>query len=98
MVNPGEPCGYCRIENKADAIKVHELVLLPQFQGKGIGSDLLGKIQKKAAKRKIPMILEVLKSSKAVGLYERLGFKAVGSNETHLEMSWSPNGSSSSKI
>jgi ribosomal protein S18 acetylase RimI-like enzyme len=81
-------CGYFRQENLADAIKIHEIVLLPSFQGKGIGTTILKRVQKQARRDHLPVQLQVLKSNQAAKLYERLGFKVTGATDTHKLMEW----------
>jgi ribosomal protein S18 acetylase RimI-like enzyme len=88
------PCGYFRQENLADAIKIHEIVLLPSFQGKGVGSTILKQVQARAQLKDLPVKLQVLKANNAVKLYERLGFKNTDSTDTHNLMEWRPEGPS----
>jgi len=86
----GKPCGYTKIEDLPGEIKAHEIVILPEFQGKGIGTALLQEAQNRAAERGVPVRLQVLRSNRAAELYARLGFKPVGENETHVMMEWRP--------
>ena len=86
----GEPCGYSRIEQLPEEIKAHELVMLPEYQGRGIGTAILGKLKSRAAREGIPAHLQVLKVNKAAELYEREGFREVGETDTHKEMEWRP--------
>jgi GNAT superfamily N-acetyltransferase len=85
-----EPCGYYRLEDRQTETKLHELVLLPKFQGKGIGSALLDEAKSQAAKRGVPLRLEVLKLSRAASLYERKGLVYTGETDTHKQMEWKP--------
>ncbi len=87
----GQPAGYTRVEETPEYIYGHELVLLPQYQSKGIGSSLLASWQENAKSKNIPLRLQVLKENKAKELYERVGFKETGQTDTHYEMEWSPN-------
>jgi ribosomal protein S18 acetylase RimI-like enzyme len=85
-----QPCGYFRQENLANATKIQEIVLLPSFQGKGIGSIILKQVQAQARLKSLPVQLQVLKANNAYKLYERLGFKNTGSTDTHNLMEWRP--------
>lgn len=85
-----QPCGYFSMEEHADFIELHELVLLPEFQGKGIGSKILNDAVELAKTKNLPARLQVLKENKAADLYRRLGFQTVGETETHLEMEYKP--------
>jgi len=86
----GMPCGYCsRIENE-NSITLNELVLLPEFQGQGIGSAILSETIEKAKTENKPASLQVLKENRAAELYQRTGFKIVGETETHYKMEFDP--------
>jgi ribosomal protein S18 acetylase RimI-like enzyme len=84
----GSPCGYARFEELPDHVRIHELVLSPEYQGRGIGSALLLGLQRQAEKGGTPVTLRVLKANRAAGLYERMGFATAGETETHKEMKW----------
>ncbi|MEK7185507.1 MAG: GNAT family N-acetyltransferase [Patescibacteria group bacterium] len=86
----GVACGYCCIEYKPDYIFASELVILPEFQGRGIGSEILNKLKQESEQKKIPIKLQVFKENQARHLYRRLGFKDVGSKGAHIEMELDP--------
>lgn len=82
-------CGYFCVDTNEDNYFVYELVISPEFQGKGIGSLLLRNLQNKASANNMFIDLEVLyKNTRAKQLYERLGFIVTGSNKTHHQMRW----------
>ncbi|TSC54544.1 MAG: hypothetical protein LiPW30_10 [Parcubacteria group bacterium LiPW_30] len=84
------PAGYCSFIYYPDHIFASELVILPEFQGKGIGSKLLSDLIKESDEKVIPIKLQVLKQNKAQGLYRRLGYKDVEEEETHIKMEYVP--------
>ena len=84
----GELCGYFSMEETPDAIELHELVLLPKFQGKGIGGKLLSSTIEIAKLKNKPLHLEVLKENKAVELYRKLGFVETDETATHYKMTY----------
>lgn len=86
----GIDCGFISIERNQEYILIHEIVLLPEFQGKGIGSNLLKEIIQEASTKNIPIKLQVLKESQAQHLYRRLGFKDIGVTDTHYKMEFKP--------
>lgn len=90
ILSNGEPCGYFSMEETEEAIELHELVILPEFQGKGIGSKILKEVLEKAKTKNIPARLQVLKENKAADLYLRLGFKETGETDTHILMELNP--------
>jgi GNAT superfamily N-acetyltransferase len=86
----GEPCGYVCVEDRADDVHVRELVILPEFQGRGIGSALLGEAIARARGRGVPVRLGTFHRNRAAELYRRLGFQETGRTPTHILMEWRP--------
>jgi ribosomal protein S18 acetylase RimI-like enzyme len=84
----GEPCGYTSIEERDVAVIVRELVVLPAFQGRGVGSTILRNSIERARGRGIPVHLGVLHQNRAQELYRRLGFREIGRMATHFLMEW----------
>lgn len=85
-----DSAGYCSIERAPDYIFAHELVIKPEFQGKGIGSQLLKEIIAEANTRNVPIKLQVLKENKAQDLYKKFGFTQTGETDTHVLMEFGP--------
>lgn len=88
VLDDGLQVGYCSIERLPDRIAIHELVLLPAFQGKGIGSKILREVLEEAKARSVPVRLQVLKENQAQHLYRTLGFKDSGFDDTHIQMEY----------
>ncbi len=87
IVCDGEPCGYCCLLESEDAIDVMELAILPEWQGKGIGSDLLKTVIEKGKSLGVSSRLNVMKTNDgAKRLYERLGFEVFDMTATHFKM------------
>lgn len=84
----GNPCGFLSIEDRPDHISVSEIVIAPQFQGRGIGSRLFNKEMQRGREAKSPLRLQVLRENRALELYRKLGFKECGTTETHICMIW----------
>lgn len=62
--------------NAAKVINVHDLAVLPQFRGKGIGEALLATVEKKAKETNCCKVtLEVREDNRARNLYERMDFE-----------------------
>ena len=84
----GNPCGFLSAEDQPDHIYISEIVIAPQFQGRGIGSRLLSEEMQRGREAKSPLRLQVLRENRAIELYRRLGFKECGTTETHIRMVW----------
>ena len=72
--------------NRKDAIwHIVELQILPQFQGKGIGSSVLRNVvtDAKLEGKKVQIGCFTMNEG-AKSLYSKLGFKLVAETETHL--------------
>jgi ribosomal protein S18 acetylase RimI-like enzyme len=85
----GEPCGYASVEDRPSDIHLSELVLAPHYQGKGIGSSVLSALIEHARARLVPLHLRTHLLNRAASLYRRVGFRQVGTTETHLLFEWS---------
>lgn len=84
----GNPCGFLSVEDHPDHIYISEIVIAPQFQGRGIGSRLLNEERQRGREAESPLRLQVLRENRAIELYRRLGFKEYGTTETHIRMVW----------
>ena len=67
-----------------DSVKVNQLFLLPEHQGKGIGRECMLLIMEEARRLALPVRLRILKvNPRALAFYERLGFVRTGETDTH---------------
>ena len=65
-------------EDQPDYIFIRELLLLPQFQNRGIGTLILQQVIADGNKQQKPVRLKVVKANRAIELYKRLGFRNDG--------------------
>lgn len=67
-------------------LNIHDLAVLPDFRGRGIGRSLLGEVEKRARQRDCcKLTLEVRTDNDlARRLYERCGFEASGGTDVHM--------------
>ena len=82
------PCGYASVEENDEHIFVRELVILPEFQGRGIGTQFLEQVFEDARVRQLPVQLQALHENYALNLYRRLGFQEYGKTSIHILMRW----------
>ncbi len=85
----GVPCGYTRIEDRSDDIHIRELAISPEFQGLGIGTQILHDVIERAKVRHVPISLKTQRVNRAAYLYRKLGFREVERTETHILLEWS---------
>jgi len=88
----GTPCGYACVEQREGDIHVRELVIDPEFQGRGVGTRILQELFEDARARKVPVRLGTHRLNRAAGLYRRLGFREYERTDTHILMEWPGDG------
>ena len=83
-----QPIGRIVVDRGEVAITLVDIALLAERRNAGTGTALVRGLQTEAAAAGKPVRLQVLKSSRAVRLYERLGFSIIGDSGIHLAMEW----------
>jgi ribosomal protein S18 acetylase RimI-like enzyme len=84
------PIGRIVVDRSESAIHLVDIALIAERRNAGIGTTLIRALQAEATAARQPVRLQVLKSSRAVRFYERLGFGVVGDSGVHLAMEWLP--------
>jgi len=90
----GRPIGYISLQHPGNEIFLAAIEIAPEFQNKGVGTYLVGKLLFDADERNLPVRLHVLKVNPGRRLYERLGFECTGETPTHYVMKRGSRGSS----
>jgi GNAT superfamily N-acetyltransferase len=78
------------VDSRENEIRCVDLALLPEFRNRGLGTLLLRRLQREAAEANKPLRLQVIRFSRAVSLFERLGFVRTSETGTHFQMEWKP--------
>ena len=79
--------GYFATSSTADAVRVHQIHILPEYQRKGLGTACMRVIVRDANAQDKAVRLQVLKiNTRAIVFYRRLGFKIVDEDAIHLQM------------
>jgi GNAT superfamily N-acetyltransferase len=87
----GADVGVLATSLSADFVSVHQLFIVPEHQGKGIGRQCMRRVMDAAAALRLPVCLRVLKiNPRARVFYERLGFVCTEETTTHHLMRWTP--------
>lgn len=82
----GQPVAAVWSSEENDHVRIHELLVIPEFQNRGIGSKIL-KLEIDHAKLKNkPIRLHTLLMNRAQELYKRYGFKETGRSEVFIDM------------
>jgi GNAT superfamily N-acetyltransferase len=82
--------GRLYVDRLPDVIQVIDIALLPEHRGHGVGTHLLGALLEEGAGGGRRVSLNLERSTRARGLYERLGFRVVHGDDVYLDLEWTP--------
>lgn len=91
ILQDSRPIGRLYWIQYPDDIRIIDIALLPNHQGKGIGTMLLSSIQKIAGEANKSVSIHVEIFNPALKLYEGLGFKRIEVHGVYHFMVWKPN-------
>lgn len=86
VTSGGADIGWMRSVLKDGAIFLAQLFIESSFEGRGMGTEVIGRLIDEAAAGDLPVTLSVAKVNPAVRLYERLGFRITheGNRKFHM--------------
>ena len=83
----GERAGRIIVQENSDCLKVIDVVVAKEFQGKGLGSVVFKSFIKDARLKKLPLRLKVATNNKGgQRFYARLGFKEYSRDEMNIKL------------
>lgn len=82
--------GRLYVNRGAEEIRVVDISLLPEYQGRGIGGALLRRILREGDELGIPVTLHVERNNPVLAFYRRLGFQEGRAAEVYCFMKRSP--------
>lgn len=81
--------GVVALEATHRCMKLNQMLLLPDFQGRGLGRASMKLIQQEAQALCLAIRLKVLRvNPRARSFYESLGFRRNGVTDTHDLLEW----------
>lgn len=86
----GLDIGRLYLDRQDDVLYIIEFTLLPPYQGRGIGTDILRSLLNEAQGGKVPVRLKVERTNPAQRLYLRHDFVQTGVTGHHLSLEWRP--------
>ena len=82
----GRPVGCLAVRRLPDEVRLNRVLLLPEVQSRGIGTQLVREVLAQARAAGLPVRLRVFRVNPARRLYERLGFVVTAETDTHFLM------------
>jgi ribosomal protein S18 acetylase RimI-like enzyme len=82
------PIGLWKTYRDDDHLHLSQIQILPEYQGRGIGTQLISGLQEDSKRIGLPITLHVYRSNPAVRLYLRRGFHISTENREMLTMIW----------
>ena len=86
----GQSIGIMKVERIDTHIQLHQLFILPEYQRRGIGSELLENLLAEGRASGLPVRLRVLRVNPAKRLYERHGFRVTSEEPERFYMECAP--------
>jgi ribosomal protein S18 acetylase RimI-like enzyme len=86
----GRPAGSVLLDRGAEEIRIVDIALLPEQRDAGVGGRVLQAIQSEARAASRSVALRVVQGSRALALYERLGFAVTAREPPYLALRWTP--------
>lgn len=86
--NEIERIGFFKLIRTETRWFIEQIQLLPDYQGKGVGEEVIRFFLGEAKQADTQVYLNVLRNNPALRLYERLGFKIASTTEFELTMVW----------
>jgi len=81
----GSEVGVLAIQLEPDRLKVYQIFIHPDHQGKGVGTACMRIVIDEVKAANLPIELQVLRvNPKAIDFYKRIGFVEVGRTDTQL--------------
>lgn len=81
----GQVIGLLKLGVLKTSVHIRQFQILPEFQKRGIGEQVMMLVKKKAKELGLPITLNVLLNNPAQVFYLRLGFQQVGQNDLEYQ-------------
>lgn len=86
-----QPAGRIWVGSDDEQIRLLDIALLPQFQNRGVGTELVRRLIKEAERQgKVLRHMVFVLNNNAERFYERLGFKKIEDFGAYKHMEWRP--------
>ncbi len=83
--------GWFNVTRTRDHIELFDIYIIPSYQRRKIGTQIVERLMKEAAAKRVAFQLVVLKvNPEARDLYIKLGMKEIGQTDTHHRLTCEP--------
>ena len=84
----GTAAGRHMVARQPNGFHEIDLAVLPEYQGRGLGTFALQELQRRARAEGVGVTLNVAKTNQAERLYTRMGFEWISEDEVFRHMAW----------
>ena len=92
FVNSMKRVGRLLVDRKACCWRIVDIAVLPEYRQKGLGTWAIQTCQQECSVAGAKLNLQVKRDSRALRLYERLGFLITSEDALSVEMVWNGDG------
>ena len=82
----GNDVGWFQVSREPTELCLDQIHFVAEARGRGIGSQIIGSLIREASQEHLDVSLTLVKGNPSRALYERLGFRLVGEDETKFHM------------
>ena len=87
----GTDIGWMQVSERDTDYNLAQIHLIDEYCGRGIGTRLIAELLERARSEGRTVSLAVVRTNRAIGLYERLGFRIIDPDATPIfDMVWEP--------
>lgn len=87
----GRAAGRLYVDRREREIRLVDIALLPELRRRGVGTRLIGELQREAEASGRTLTIHVERFNPARALYDRLGFHEIGeAGEVYRLLEWRP--------
>ena len=87
----GVSVGMVQVTAEDESVEIDEIQIFPEFQGRGVGTQVLTKIIEDTHSKRYSVTLSAgNKNSRAIALYQRLGFKLKEETDVKVYFEFPP--------
>lgn len=90
LIAEDSDAGWLHVTETRFEIHLGHFYLAPERRGRGLGTGFLGWMGERAQRKNKQLSVDVMKNSRARGLYERLGYRPAGTSGATLRMEFNP--------